>query len=106
MKLFIALVLLASTQAFLVKNNLKSKISFKVCTASNGKTLKVNSVNVTTGIGIKLHVNIQATALKNAKITNIMSITKYQGQAGNPEKDAFAKAVKKVEKLLTILYRL
>ena len=65
MKLFIALLLLASTQAFLLKDKLGAKTSVKPCTSKDGKFVKVNSLDITSEKnGMQYKYVMQAKALK------------------------------------------
>ena len=93
MKLFIALVLLASTQAFLLKNNLEGKASFKPCSGKDGKHIKVNSLDVNNPKSGQ-HVVIKAKALKDFEMDTTFFTTNKNGKNIQSATDDFKIKVK------------
>ena len=86
MKFFIALLLIASTQCFLLRPNLKESFSFEPCSDDDGQYITVNNVDVVDGVkGKTAHVNINGTALTDFQSSQVdIVVAKTEGTTPLP----------------------
>ena len=73
MKLFIALVLLASTQAFIRKNMVKDEYPYQPCTDQDGQKIQVSNLDFeNVHKNETLHVTVTGVALTDLKTSEVM----------------------------------